>query len=354
MTLNSEQYYMKRALELAQLGRGNVSPNPMVGCVIVYNDKIVGEGWHKKYGQAHAEVNAVNDVVSKFPNDHDAILSQSTAYVTLEPCSHFGKTPPCADLLISKKIKKVVVCNHDPNPLVAGKGILKLKNAGIEVVEGILENEGSHINKRFFNFIFNKRPYIILKWAQTADGFLANEDGSPIKISNQLSQIYSHKMRAEEDAIMVGTNTALNDNPQLNVRQWRGRNPIRIVLDKSLRLPQQLKIFDDSQPTICYHQSDFEVNANFKSSEFVQLNFDSKLLESILNDLYNRKIQSLIVEGGAKLLQTFLNLGLFDEIRIFKSKNKHFKGIKAPTPPVALNVLETKDLMGDLLEIYQA
>ena len=172
---------------------------------------------------------------------------------------------------------------------------------------------------------------------------MANEDGSPIKISNQLSQIYSHKMRAEEDAIMVGTNTALNDDPQLNVRQWRGRNPIRIVLDKSLRLPQQLKIFDDSQPTICYHQS-----------EFVQLNFDSKLLESILNDLHNRKIQSLIVEGGAKLLQTFLNLGLFDEICIFKSKNKHFKGIKAPTPPVALKVLETKDLMGDLLEIYQA
>jgi len=316
--------WMYRALQLATLGRGHVSPNPMVGCVVVYENRIIGEGWHRRYGEAHAEVNAINDVMVK---GHEELLPESTVYVTLEPCSHFGKTPPCADLLVQKKVKRVVICNDDPNPLVAGKGIQKLKEAGIEVITGILNEEGRKLNVRFFTHIEKKRPYILLKWAETADGFVADENKKPLSISCLPSRTLSHKWRSEEDAILVGTNTAHNDNPQLNARLWVGRNPTRIVLDRMLRLPQSLQLFDDSQPTLCYNA--FK-NETVGQTSFVQIDFDERLLEHLLQDLYQRKIQSLIVEGGAELLQSFLNQGFFDEINIFKSPNAIQKGTSAP------------------------
>ena len=241
------QLFMQRALQLARLSAVTVSPNPMVGCVIVHNGKIIGEGYHQKYGDAHAEVNAVNAVSDK------SLLSESTVYVTLEPCSHFGKTPPCADLLIKHKFKKVIVCNYDPNPLVAGQGIEKLRQAGIEVEVGLLEEEGRELNKRFFTYIEKKRPYIILKWAESADGFIAKGIYETVQISNLLSRRFVHKMRSEEDAIMVGTNTAKYDNPTLNTRFWTGKNAVRVLIDRELSLSKNLHIFDNSQKTICYN-----------------------------------------------------------------------------------------------------
>uniref|UniRef100_UPI003592F691 bifunctional diaminohydroxyphosphoribosylaminopyrimidine deaminase/5-amino-6-(5-phosphoribosylamino)uracil reductase RibD n=1 Tax=Persicitalea sp. TaxID=3100273 RepID=UPI003592F691 len=223
--------YMQRALQLAEYGRGYVSPNPMVGCVLVADGRVIGEGWHRNYGGPHAEVQAVRDAEKRGNAD---LLKSATAYVTLEPCSHFGKTPPCANLLINKKIKKVVVANHDPNPLVAGRGLTLLKNAGIEVESGILAEEGQELNRRFFTFFCKKRPYIILKWAETADGFIGAAGGKPIAISNGYSSQRVHRWRSEEDAILVGRNTAFNDNPRLNVRHWPGQNPVRVVLDRNL------------------------------------------------------------------------------------------------------------------------
>lgn len=314
---------MLRALQLAEIGRGIVSPNPMVGCVIVHNGQIIGEGWHKKYGDWHAEVNAVNAIEDK------SLLSAATVYVTLEPCSHFGKTPPCADLLVKHQVKKVVICNFDPNPLVAGKGIEKLQNAGIEVITGILEEDGRKLNTRFFMVIEKNRPYIILKWAETADGFIAGENFEQVKISNALSHKLSHKWRSEEDAIMVGTNTALHDNPRLNVREWTGRNPIRIVVDRNERLPKNLHLFDNSIKTITI-------------SDPTQL-----------DELQNQKIQSVIVEGGTKLLQSFIDAQLFDEIRVFRSQKQLKKGISAPILPKNIDVLKKQNLQGDELTIYK-
>lgn len=314
---------MHRALQLAEIGRRNVSPNPMVGCVIVHNDLIIGEGWHQKYGDWHAEVNAVESVINK------TLLSEATIYVTLEPCSHFGKTPPCADLLVKHQVKKVVICNFDPNPLVAGKGIKKLQDAGIEVVTGVLEKKGRMLNTRFFTVIEKQRPYVILKWAETADGFIAGENFEQVKISNALSHKLSHKWRSEEDAIMVGTNTALYDNPQLNVRNWTGRNPVRIVIDRNNRLPQNLHLFDGSVKTIILKNP-------------LQL-----------DELQKEKIQSVIIEGGTKLLQSFMNENIFDEIRVFRSKKQLFKGVLAPFLPKNVNIIETKNLMGDELTIYK-
>lgn len=314
---------MHRALQLAEIGRGNVSPNPMVGCVIVHHNKIIGEGWHRKYGDWHAEVNAVNSVNDK------SLLSEATVYVTLEPCSHFGKTPPCADLLVKHKVKKVVICNFDPFPLVAGKGIEKLQDADIEVVTGVLEEEGRKLNARFFTAVEKNRPYIILKWAETADGFIAGENFEQVKISNALSHKLSHKWRSEEDAMMVGTNTALYDNPRLNVREWTGRNPIRIVVDSNERLPKDLHLFDGSQET-------FILSNPLK-----------------LDELQNQKIQSLIVEGGTKLLQSFIDIQLFDEIRVFRSQNQLKNGISAPILPKNIDVIKKQNLRGDELTIYK-
>ncbi len=312
---------MHRALQLAALGRGNVSPNPMVGCVIVHNDLIIGEGFHQKYGDSHAEVNAINSVKNK------NLLPESTVYVTLEPCSHHGKTPPCADLLIKYRVKNVVICNHDPNPLVSGKGIEKLQNADIEVVTEVLRESGRKLNAQFFTFIEKKRPYIILKWAETADGFIAGENFEQIKISNALSHKLSHKWRSEEDSIMVGKNTALYDKPQLTVREWTGRNPVIIAPP---------------------------VEVSYRPNGGVVPNLLKASLEiSAIAPPSGAGGASLIVEGGAKLLQSFMNEGLFDEIRVFRSKKQLFKGIVAPILPKNIVITQRQNLLGDELTFYE-
>lgn len=336
-----DELYMRRALELAQSGKGAVSPNPMVGCVIVHDGKVIGEGWHKKYGDWHAEVNAVHTVQDQ------ALLSQSTAYVTLEPCSHFGKTPPCADLLIKHQLHKVVICNIDTNPLVGGKGIIKLQQAGIQVQTGILEAEGRRLNKRFFTFMEKKRPYIILKWAQTEDGFIARENYDSKWISNPLSRTLVHKWRSEEDAILVGTSTALYDNPQLNVRNWTGNDPVRLVIDLSLRLPSNLHLFDHKQPTICYAM---HKNAEAENLRWVQIQNSTSMLKEIMEDLYIRKIQSVIVEGGSKLLDSFIEHDLWDEARVFTSKQVFGSGIKAPL--LRAGTQSITDISGDRLTVH--
>lgn len=318
---NKSEMWMARALQLARLGAGTVSPNPMVGCVIVHNGQIIGEGWHKKYGEAHAEVNAVNSVMDK------SLLTEADVYVTLEPCSHFGKTPPCADLLVKHAVKRVIICNVDSNPLVGGKGIAKLQAAGIAVETGILAEQGRALNKRFFTFIEKQRPYIILKWAETADGFIAKENFEAVQISNALSRRVVHKMRSEEDAIMIGTNTARYDNPSLNTRFWTGKNPLRIVIDKDLSLDKSLHIFDGSQPTICYN---LLVNKEENNVFFVKIEQEKDFLSTIIQDLTQRKVQSLIVEGGSKLLQSFIDANLWDEAIVLQSKKILERGIAAP------------------------
>lgn len=314
---------MQRALELATLGRGQVSPNPMVGCVIVHDGRIIGEGWHQRYGEAHAERNAVFSVRP----DDTYLLPESTAYVTLEPCSHYGKQPPCADLLIEKRIGRVVCCNDDPNPLVAGQGFAKLRAAGIDVETGILAEQGRELNARFFTYIEQKRPYVILKWAETSDGFIAGEDGRPVKISGDLSHRLVHRWRSEEDAIMVGTNTARTDNPRLNVRLVPGRNPTRIVIDKQLQLAKELNLFDNSQPTLGYN---FIRTETVGQTSYIQLRADKPFLPQLLGDLRQRNIQSVIVEGGTRLLQSFLETGFWDEMRVFRSPRMLGNGVKAP------------------------
>ncbi len=315
---------MQRALQLAKLGAGTVSPNPMVGCVIVHEGKVIGEGYHQKYGEAHAEVNAVNVVLDK------SMLSESEVYVTLEPCSHFGKTPPCADLLIKYRVKKVIICNYDPNPLVAGQGIEKLRQAGIEVEVGLLEEEGRQLNKRFFTFIEKKRPYIMLKWAESADGFIAKKNYESVQISGLLSKRFVHKMRVEEDAIMVGTNTVRYDNPRLDTRFWTGKNPVRVLIDKDLSLPETLNIFDGSQKTIYYTNVSRSTTLENTTEVVLQKDGFHSINKFILQDLFQRKIQSVIIEGGTVLLQSFIDLGLWDEAIILKSKMVLNQGIKSP------------------------
>lgn len=339
--------YMKRAFELAELGKGSVSPNPLVGCVIIQNGKIIGEGFHQKYGEGHAEVNAVNSVKDK------SLLKDADVFVTLEPCSHYGKTPPCADLLIKHQVKKVWVANPDPNPLVSGRGMKKLEEAGIEIETNILSDIGEEVNRRFFTFMRKKRPYIILKWAETADGFVARKNYDSKWISNSYSRQLVHKLRAEEDAIMVGTNTARYDDPQLNVRDWAGSNPIRIVIDKKLSLPENLKLFADGSPTICYNQVKSEIIGAVTFHKLGQADFT----EAIIADLYERKIQSVIVEGGSKLLSSFIEKGLWDEAMIFKSVNIFKEGISAPTSLLDKDLLlqpdHRMDVQGDTLIIIK-
>jgi diaminohydroxyphosphoribosylaminopyrimidine deaminase/5-amino-6-(5-phosphoribosylamino)uracil reductase len=316
----ADELFMLRAMELAKLGAGYVSPNPLVGCVIVHDEKIIGEGWHKHYGQTHAEVNALESVGDK------SILSKATLYVNLEPCSHFGKTPPCADLIIKYKIKRVVVSNLDPNPQVNGSGLKKLQEAGIETVTGLLEKEGRALNKRFFTFIEKNRPYIILKWAQTTDGFIAKKNFDSKWISHEASRQLVHKWRSEEDAVLVGTRTTQHDNPELNVRDWSGRNPKRIVFDRFLRLSEKLKLFDRSQHTLCYNVLKHEEHPNLALIRVSENNF----LSDVLHDMVKQKVQSVIVEGGAQTLNLFLKSGLWDEARVFTSSKTFGSGIEAP------------------------
>lgn len=315
---------MQRCLELAAKGLGNVAPNPMVGCVIVHNNVIIGEGYHQKYGEAHAEVNAIASVVDK------KLLEESTVYVNLEPCSHHGKTPPCSDLLIKYRVKRVVVACLDTNPLVAGQGIAKLRNAGIEVFTGILESEARELNKRFFTYYEKKRPYVILKWAQTKDGFISKLPPFTREenwITNNESKTLVHTWRSQEQAILVGTTTALLDSPALTVRLTEGKSPTRVLIDRELKVPSINPIFSNVAEILVFTEKQ-ETNAN--NITYYQIDFTKDIVPQILNFLYDKKIISLIIEGGAHTLQNFIDKGLWDEARVFTG-NKYFQsGIKAP------------------------
>ena len=299
----------------------------MVGSVIVYNNTIIGEGWHKKAGEPHAEVNAVRSVKDK------SLLKKATIYVSLEPCSHFGKTPPCCDLIIENKIPNVVVGTVDPNEKVAGNGIRKLVEAGANVVVGILEDECNELNKRFFTFHQKKRPYIILKWAESLDGYLApeketNQERRPVWITNTFSRQLVHKWRSEEQAILVGTQTVIDDNPKLNVRDWSGNNPIRVVLDQNNRISKDSFVFDGSVKTIIFTKSDNTIST--ENILFEKIEFNKNTIENILSVLYQHQIQSVIIEGGKQTLQSFIDKNIWDEARVFIGKNTFEKGTKAP------------------------
>lgn len=336
---HTDELFMRRALELAELGRGSVSPNPLVGSIVVHNSKIIGEGWHQKFGEAHAEVNAINAVKDK------SLLTESTVYVNLEPCSHSGKTPPCADMLISHRVKKVVIANLDSNPLVSGEGVRKLRSAGIEVISGILDKAGHELNKRFFTYMEKQRPYIVLKWAETANGFIARENYDSKWISNEFSRQLTHKWRAEEDAILVGAKTAAHDNPQLNVRDWSGRDPIRVVIDRFLKLDHKLHLFDKKQKTILYNVLKHEEHPNLILARAEENEF----IENVVKDLYKRNIQSILVEGGALTLNLFIERGLWDEARIFQSPRLYEKGVSAPSLRGKLH--ESHQIHSDSLKI---
>jgi diaminohydroxyphosphoribosylaminopyrimidine deaminase / 5-amino-6-(5-phosphoribosylamino)uracil reductase len=317
---------MKRCIDLARLGCGSTAPNPMVGSVIVYGDRIVGEGYHRKAGSAHAEVNAIGSV-----KDRD-VLAKSILYVNLEPCTHTGKTPPCSDLIINCRIPSVVIGTSDPHEVVSGKGITCLRQAGIAVTTGICRDSCIDLNKRFFTYHLLKRPYIILKWAQSSDGFIdvIREKSNPARpnwISNDLSRMLVHKWRTEEQAIMVGTHTALLDNPRLNAREWPGNNPLRIVLDRTLRLPANLHLFDQQIDTLILNEIRDETVGLCR---YMKIPFTRNLLPSVMNLLHEQGIQSMIVEGGKKLLESFIASGLWDEARIFTGQRPFGSGIKAP------------------------
>ena len=318
---------MSRCIQLAKNGLGTTYPNPLVGSVVVYNNEIIGEGWHYKAGQPHAEVNALNSVNKR------ALLKGATIYVSLEPCSHFGKTPPCANLIIENGIKKVVIGSLDPNPQVAGRGIKRLMEAGCEVIVGVLDKQCSELNKRFFTFHTKKRPYIFLKWAQTMDGFIAPESNTrnekkPVWITNKFSRQLVHKLRAEEQAILVGTNTVLEDNPTLTVRDWDGKNPLRLIIDNELKTPNTSSVFDGSVGTIIINSIENRISGNV---EFRKIDFSKNIPQQICGFLFRNNIQSIIIEGGSKTLQSFINESLWDEAHIFKGKYTFSKGIKAPT-----------------------
>jgi diaminohydroxyphosphoribosylaminopyrimidine deaminase/5-amino-6-(5-phosphoribosylamino)uracil reductase len=353
----SHETYMDRCIELAERGKGAVAPNPLVGCVIVCDGKIIGEGWHHKYGEAHAEVNAIESVENK------DFLRQSTLYVNLEPCVHFGKTPPCADLIIKMKIPHVVIGCLDTFSLVNGKGRQKLEHAGIRVESGILETECRHLNRRFFIFHEQERPYVILKWAETKDGFIdrIRTTASPEKalcISSPQSQVLVHQWRAEESAILVGTNTALLDNPQLTVRLIDARNPLRIVLDRQNRLGETSHLKDRSTATLIFTELDLSSAGNTLSGQntlpdYQQISFAShaETLQGMMVELYKRNIQSVLVEGGAILLNSFFETGIWDEARIFISKENAGKGVRAPQKPDLPYI--TEFVGADELRTYQ-
>lgn len=339
--MNFDEQMMQRCIQLAENGLGTTYPNPMVGCVIVHDGKIIAEGWHQKAGEPHAEVNSIAQIQDK------EILKKSTLYVSLEPCAHHGKTPPCADLIVQHQIPKVVVGTVDPFAKVNGLGIQKLKNAGIEVISGVLEKECRDLNKRFFTFHRQKRPYVILKWAQTVDGFMAAENGEQKWITDEYSKQIVHKWRTEEQSILVGTKTAETDNPQLNARLWNGNQPIRLVFDKDLKLNTDLNLFDKSQRSIVFTEKAKENEGNL---EFIQVLFDENLPNSILQKLYELEIQSIIIEGGKRTLESFIQNDLWDEARIFTSSGSWNSGIHSPK--IQGQLIHSKTIISDQLEIF--
>lgn len=347
--VNIHQKYILRCIELGKKGLGTTAPNPMVGCVIVHNDSIIAEGFTSPYGGPHAEVNAINAVKDK------KLLSEATLYVTLEPCSHFGKTPPCADLIVTHKIPEVFIGLQDPHEKVAGKGIQRLRDAGCKVTVGIMEAECREHHKRFLTFQEKKRPFIILKWAESQDGFLAplknkrENQPEPYWISNRYSKQLVHQWRSEEQAILVGTNTVLEDNPQLTTRDWAGKNPIRMVVDRNLKLNADFKVFDASAKTLVFHED----NENAKRHEgvaYATLDFSKPLAQQICDALYKNNINSLIVEGGSKTLQTFIDEGLWDEARVFMGPVRFENGLPAPHFKGSLKC--TENILSDTLFIY--
>ena len=325
--MNIHEKYIKRCINLAENGFGTTFPNPMVGSVIVYENQIIGEGWHKKAGEPHAEVNAIRSVKDK------SLLKKATIYVSLEPCSHFGKTPPCCDLIIEHQIPNVVVGTVDPNEKVAGNGIKKLIAAGANVTVGVLEKECNELNKRFFTFHQQKRPYIILKWAQSQDGFLSPEkeieqDRKPVWITNAYSRQLVHKWRSEEQAILAGTQTVIDDNPKLNTRDWSGNNPVRVVLDQNNRIPKDSFVFNNTVKTIVFTKS--ETNLSAENTNFEVIDFNQNIIPQILAVLHRNQIQSIIIEGGLQTLQSFIDENIWDEARIFIGNISFEKGTKAP------------------------
>ena len=321
----SHQLFMQRCIDLAQKGMGAVAPNPMVGAVLVYENRIIGEGWHQQFGGPHAEVHCFQSVAI----EDKPFISQSTLYVSLEPCNHYGKTPPCSDLIIHSQIKKVVIACTDPFEKVNGSGIKKLEDNKVEVITGILEKEAIQLNKRFFIFHQQQIPYVILKWAESNDGFIAKPQGKPVKVSNYITDKLVHKWRSEEAAIIVGTNTVLNDNPSLTTRNWQGKNPLRIYIDKRLRIDATYKILDNSTDTFILN---LVKNEKVGVNEFVMIQEEMRLVEELLQLLYKKGIQSLIVEGGSKLLQSFIESNCWHEARVIKNTELIIQeGISSPT-----------------------
>ena len=341
--MNNHEDYIARCIELAKNGFGTTYPNPMVGSVIVYNGEIIGEGWHQKAGEPHAEVNAIRSV--KDPS----LLDKATIYVSLEPCSHFGKTPPCCDLIIKNKIPNVVIGTVDSNIKVAGNGIKRLQEAGANVIVGILEKECYELNQRFFTFHEKKRPYIILKWAETQDGFIAplqKEEQKPVWITNLNSRQLVHKWRTEEQAILVGTQTVIDDNPQLNARDWEGNNPIRVVIDQNHRIPKTAHVFDNQTKTIVF--SNKKSTPSLENTIFEVIDFQQNIVQQIVDKLFQHQIQSVIIEGGAQTLQTFIDANLWDEARVFIGNCTFEKGVKAPvlnTSPFKKEKIGTDELL---------
>ena len=338
--MQNEEFFMQRCIELASKAMGCASPNPMVGSVIVYNNKIIGEGYHEKYSSHHAEVNAINSVKDK------SLLFKSTLYVNLEPCAHFGKTPPCSDLIIQNKIPEVVIGCVDTFSEVSGKGIERMRSVGIDVKVGVLENESRELNKRFFTFHEKKRPYIILKWAESKDRFIAPKNQTkPFWMTSSESKKLAHKWRAEEDAILVGRITAEKDNPSLTVREVEGSNPIRIVIDKDLKLSADFNLFNNDAKTIVFNQLKSEEN---NSNNYIKINFNN-LTKNILQELHKQNIQSIIIEGGTKTLQSFIDKNLWDEARIFTTKKTLTEGVKPPT--IEGEIISEDETGGDRFKI---
>lgn len=346
--LDTHELYMRRCVQLATLGSGNVAPNPMVGAVLVHDQRIIGEGYHKVYGGPHAEVNCINSVASSDAH----LISHSSLYVSLEPCAHYGKTPPCADLIIKHRIKKVFVGTRDPFVEVNGKGIEKLLAAGISVVAGVLEEECKQLNKRFFTFHTKHRPYIILKWAQTADLKIGNAGNNRLMITNEFTNRMVHKWRSEEAGIMAGTNTVMLDDPQLTNRLWNGNQPARVIIDMDLRLPSSLHVFDGAVKTIVFNALKHEETENLV---FYQVTRDVSLVHQVLNGLYYLKILSVMIEGGAKLIQSFIDEGMWDEARVITNSKLITRGDSVASPILTDSRLVAEEkIEDDILRIYQS
>ena len=338
---------MNRCLQLAKLGAGYVAPNPMVGAVLLYDKTIIGEGYHQQFGGPHAEVNCINSVSV----ENQSLIEKSSLYVSLEPCAHFGKTAPCVDLIIQHNIPEVIIGCSDPFEKVNGQGIQKLKDAGISVIEGVLEKEAQDINKRFFTFHTQKRPYIILKWAQSSDGFIAKTGYEKIAISNNYSQRYTHRMRAQEAAILVGTTTAIHDNPSLTNRYWTGKNPLKIIIDKQLRVPLSADVFNNTSPLLVLNHLKEEQQG---SVHYHKISMGASIPQYLNSYLYAHNINSLIVEGGTILLQSYINEKLWDEAVIITNDALMMsEGIAAPLLSAEKRI-EKFSFSADHIQIFKA